>query len=400
MSDVTANLESLNPMGLLMITPTRMDQIEAAPSTPLLATDPITELKNALHPLVQHLTIERIEDHIDDAKTYVLVPDASQGTTGLAYFSAGQYLSISLAIDGATVSKPYSLCSCPSGALKGAYKITVKRSDGGFASTYILDNWKVGDPVVASGPEGQFTYEVLRDAKQVIGLAGGSGITPFLSIAKAIARGIEDFDLTLLYGSRTSEGILFKDEFAALEAECPRVKVVHILSHEEAEGYESGFITAELIKKYAPEGDYSLFICGPQAMYNFLDAEVAKLDLAQKFVRHELFGEVKNPEKNADYPADTLHREFKLVINIRNEKVETVCAASETLMVAMERAKVPVPTQCRSGECGFCHSYLIQGDVYIPRSADGRRLADSRYGYIHPCSTFPLSDVELEVPSK
>ncbi|MDR2036091.1 MAG: iron-sulfur cluster-binding domain-containing protein [Coriobacteriales bacterium] len=399
MSDM-ANLESLNPMGLLMITPTRMDKIEAAPNTPLASTDPITELKNALHPLVQYLIIERIIDHVDDARSYVLVPDVAKGTESLAYFSAGQYLSISLAIDGATVSKPYSISSAPVGALKGAYTITVKRSDGGFASCYILDNWKEGDSVVASGPEGLFTYEGIRDAKQVIGLAGGSGITPFLSLARAVVSGTEDFCLTLLYGSRTSAGILFKDEFDALEAACAKIKVVHILSDEEAEGYEQGFITAELIKKYAPAEDYSLFICGPQAMYNFLDAEIEKLDLPHKFIRHELFGEVKNPEKNADYPADALGYEYKLVVNIRDEKVETRCAASETLMVAMERAKVPVPTQCRSGECGFCHSYLISGDVYMPASADGRRLADSRYGYIHPCSTFPLSDVELEVPSK
>ena len=394
-----SNLEQLSPTGLMSIVPNRIAKIQEASGTPQKIIDPIMDLQRALHPAVQNLIIESIQDHVDDAKSYVLVPAPALGTSSLAYFSAGQYLSISLVIDGARVSKPYSISSSPKDALEGTYTITIKRADGGFASTYILDNWKVGDAVVASGPEGQFTYEPLRDAQQVIGLAGGSGVTPFLSFARAIAAGTEDFSLTLLYGSRTSEGILFKEEFDALEAACPRIKVVHILSDEEAAGYEHGFITAELIKKYAPAEDYSLFICGPQAMYNFVDEEVAKLDLPVKFIRHELFGEIKNPEKNSDYPTDFMNKEFKLVVNIRDEKIETICSAAETLMVAMERAKVPVPTQCRSGECGFCHSYLISGEVFIPKTVDGRRLADKRFGYIHPCSTFPLSDIELEVPS-
>ena len=89
-------------------------------------------------------------------------------------------------------------------------------------------------------------------------------------MAAAIVDGIEDFDMTILYGSRTADGILLKDEIEELAARSDgRIKVIHILSHEEAEGYENGFITAELIRKYAPEGDYSVFMCGPKAMYTF-----------------------------------------------------------------------------------------------------------------------------------
>lgn len=103
-------------------------------------------------------------------------------------------------------------------------------------------------------------------------MAGGSGITPFYSMACAVADGIEDFDLTILYGSRTKDTILLKEELEAVAARSnSRVKVVHVLSDEAAEGYEHGFITAELIRKYAGEEDYSLFLCGPKAMYDFAD---------------------------------------------------------------------------------------------------------------------------------
>ena len=105
----------------------------------------------------------------------------------------------------------------------------------------------------------------------VIGLLSARhGITQFYSMACAVADGIEDFDLTILYGSRTKDTILLKEELEAVAARSNgRVKVVHVLSDEAAEGYEHGFITAELIRKYAGEEEYSLFLCGPKAMYDF-----------------------------------------------------------------------------------------------------------------------------------
>ncbi len=395
----TVNLDSLDPRAFGAIVPTRMAQIEAASDAPLPGSDAISDLAAALHPGAQHLLIEAVTEYVD-ARSFRLVPDPAKGGSALAYFSAGQYVSITLDIDGALVSKPYSLSSAPADALKGSYEITVKRSENGFVSEHILDTWKVGDRVVVSGPAGAFTYEALRDAPQVVGLAGGSGITPFLSLARALADGTEEFNLTLLYGSRTRDGILFKDELDALEAACPAFKVVHVLSDEAAEGYEHGFITAELIKKYAPGEDYSLFVCGPQAMYTFVDAEIAKLKLPAGRVRHELFGEYKNPEKDAGYPQEAAGKTFTLTVSLRDQKHEIPCLASETLLIAMDRAKIPAPSLCRSGECGYCHSRLAGGEVYIPDSVDGRRLADLTFGYVHPCCTFPLSDVALEIPTK
>ena len=120
---------------------------------------------------------------------------------------------------------------------------------------------KVGDIITTSDPQGQFYYEELRDAKNVIALAGGSGITPFLSMAKAIVEETEDFNLTILFGSRTEEVILFKDELEQLAKDSKgKVKIVHVLSDEKKDGYENGFINADIIKKYAPKNeDYSIF---------------------------------------------------------------------------------------------------------------------------------------------
>ena len=247
-----------------------------------------------------------------------------------------------------------------------------------------------------SGPLGDFYYQDLRDEKTVIAIAGGSGITPFYSMAAAIADGTEDFDMTILYGSRTADGILLKDEIEAIAARSGgRVKVVHVLSEDVKEGFEHGFITAELIQKYAPEGGYSVFMCGPKAMYTFCEAECKKLGLPKRLYRMEMSGDYMNAVQNADYPKDKIGAVFSLTVDIRGEKTVVPCKADEGLLWAMERAGINAPSHCRSGECGWCHSKLVSGEVYIPSDADGRRLADRKFGWIHPCVSYPLSDVTL-----
>ena len=208
-------LWKLNPMDFTKMTPARQAKIEAAPAKALPATGSYkpNELANALHPGTQYLKVAEVIPHGEDAKSFVLVPNAEKGTKALAWFSAGQYLSLSLEIGPVKLTRPYSLSSSPREALNGQYMLTIKRVEGGLASTYILDNWTVGTEVTASEPLGVFTYEPLRDAKTVIGIAGGSGITPFRSLAKAIADGDEDAELILLYGSRTLEDAIFLEEF-------------------------------------------------------------------------------------------------------------------------------------------------------------------------------------------
>ena len=348
-----------------------------------------------LHPGAQKAVIGKVVER-DGAKTFVL--KAADGGK-LAYFRAGQYISVELDIEGARLCKPYTLSSNPKDALEdGTYEITVKATPNGYGSKFILENWKEGTEVTVSGPQGDFYYTRLRDAAHVVALAGGSGITPFLSMAGAIASGIEDFNLTILYGSRTKDGILLKEELDKAEAASGgKVKVVHVLSDEEAEGFEKGFINAEIIKKYAPEGEYSIFVCGPKAMYRFAEGEVAKLGLKRRLVRFELAGEYGDPTADAAYPADKVGKEFKVKVLVRGEEFETVCRSGQSLVDAIEKAGIRVPTDCRSGICGWCHSRLVSGEVYVPEKADGRRLADKKFGWIHPCASYPLSDIEIEV---
>ena len=390
-------LWKLNPMDFTKMTPARNEVIEKAEAKPLPPTNSYVpnQIANALHPGVQHLKVNKIVEN-ENAKTYYLEANAEKGTKSLAYFSAGQYLSIELEIGKMKLNRPYSLASSPKEALEGTYMLTIKRVDGGLASNYILDNWAVGTEVTASEPLGTFTYEPLRDAKTVIGLAGGSGITPFRSLAKAIVDGDEDAELVLLYGTNTLKEAIFQEEFKELEKLSPKFKLVNVFSAEDKDGVEKGFITAELIKKYAPE-QYSIFMCGPQAMVNFVDKEIEKLNLRKKFVRHELFGEYFNPDKEEDYPTN-VNPTFSITVRIAAKEQTIVANANDSILRSLEKNGIKSPAHCRSGECGWCHSHLISGEIYAPKSVDGRREADLIYGYIHPCCSFPLSDLVIEVP--
>lgn len=365
-------------------------------------SDQASVLARALHPKRQYLKISAITQRADDCKTFTLVPDVEKGTTELAYFAAGKYLTVFETIEGVKATRAYSISSSPKDSLEGKYELTIKLVEGGLMSRYILDNWEVGTSVEVSAPEGHFDYQPLRDAQKVLCLAGGSGITPFVSMANAIADGDEDFEMTLLYGSRNESAILFKDELEAISSKCSKVKVVHVLSDKDAdasaEGYESGFITEELIKKYAPDNEpYSVFICGPQQMYDFLDKELEKLNLERKYIRHEMFGEFHNPSTQADYPSD-VPETVKVTVTIQDTTTTVTGSSNDSVMQILEKNGISAPARCRSGECGFCHSHLLSGKVYVPKHLEYRRLADYKFGCIHPCCSFPLTDLEINVP--
>ncbi len=395
-----AILNTLDPRKFMTLVPSREAEIAKAEAKPLPKVYPINALAAALHPVCQHLVVNKVTELAPDCKCFELTPDVEKGTESLAYFPAGKYLSFTLPVDGDTLTRPYSIASSPKEALGGVYKVIIKLVPGGKASRYILDNWAVGTKVDASAPEGNFDYNRLRDAKHVIGVAGGSGITPFLSFAKAIAAGDEDFDLTILYGSRTHDNILCREELESLAANCKKVHVVHVLSDEEVDGYEHGFITAELIKKYAPKDEpYSVFLSGPQNMYRFVDKELEKLGLAKKYIRHELFGEIHDATTIPGYPgcaSDTVN----ITVKIRDEFRTVSGSSKDTILQILEQNGVAAPSHCRSGECGYCHSRLLSGDVFVPDNMDYRRIADLQFGYIHPCCTFALGDISIEVPFK
>jgi ferredoxin-NADP reductase len=383
------------------LVPWRRKRFAQAPAEPL-GLDPMNKLAQQLHPDRQQLVIAAKRDETSTTRTFKLIPDPDSDTSELAYFRAGQYLSLKVEVNGDRITRPYSISSAPFEALgaDGFYEITVRKEKDGFLTPYMWDNWTVGSKITSSGPCGQFYHEPMRDTKKIVGLAGGSGITPFCSMAREIVYGDMDAELLLLYGSSDEDDIVYYEQFKELEEKAPdRIRVVHVLSCEEVslEGCEQGFITADTIRKHADVENSSFFVCGPQAMYEFVGKELATFDLPPKRIRREVYGEVKDVTQSPGFPRKVAGQTFRLKVHIGGFTTEVPASAAETVLVAMERANLAPPSECRSGECGFCRAQLVSGDVYTNPDSDGRRAADKQFGYVHPCSSYPITDLEVAV---
>ncbi len=389
MTDKRKYLEDIPVDRFYEIVPKRNKVIEAADASLPRYEYNANVLDHVFHPNVQHVVVSDVKQ-MKDARLYTLKPDQEKGTKRLAPFRAGQYVSVSLKIEDSLLTRPYSLCSAPSEAANG-YQIIVKTMKDGYASGYINRHWQVGTKVDLSAPCGFFYYERLRDSKNVLGLAGGSGIAPFMAMARAIAEGTEDFNLTLLFGSRTEADILFKEELADLASRCDKLKVVHVLSDERKDGYEHGFITAGLIEKYAAE-DTSVFVCGSQGMYDFIENEAKKLGIKRRRLRFDAYGDYRLTKRDVEV-AETKEKTYTVTVTL-NDGIEHKITAkgNESLLVAFERAGLAAPSHCRSGECGWCRCRLAAGTVYMPEKTERRRAYDKETGYIHACCAFPTSD--------
>lgn len=375
----------------------RNKHIEAAPANDIVGEYTINKKASAHHPDKLELIVDNKIVHAA-ADTVEFVFRSADGSP-LPFFRAGQYLSVKMQIGSSSVTRPYSICSSPKLAKEGKVSIAIRRNPEGFASDRFIDQTNIGDRVITSAPEGQFYYDEFRDCSNIIAVAGGSGITPFLSMAGAVRDGIEKFNLTILYGSRTYDSILFRDELDKICAQTGKVKVVHVLSDEQREGCEHGFISADIIKKYLKD-DTSIFICGPEAMYRFLEKETVKLNLPKRLIRSEMMGITRKVWEAPGYPAACKDKTFKLTVRRCGEETVIDALANETVLAALERAGIKAPSKCRSGECGWCRSKLVSGEVFIPAANDGRRRADVVTNHIHPCATFPVSDLVIDVPGE
>lgn len=356
----------------------------------------INDNAKLMHPDFQELVVEKEEDYFDgEAKSYIL---ASEYGKKLAYFRAGQALSLKLQIGSSFVTRSFSISSSPKEVYEGFYRITVKRKENGFVSNYILDTFRNRTRVVSSAPYGNFYYEKFRDNKNVVAIAGGSGITPFVSMANAIKDGIEDFNLTILYGNN-DENILFKEELDSITRKCDKVKVIYVIANKKIEGCEYGYITSELISKYAV-APYTVFVSGTAAMHEFISKELSMLHINNKDIRYETLACDSNYTNNYNYPRDVIGEIFKIKV-IQGPYTQIIDAkGNETLLVAFERAGIKAPSKCRGGECGWCRSKLVVGNVSNIKRDDQRRYSDIEYNYIHPCCCYPTSDCTIEIPSE
>lgn len=365
------------------LVPNRREALAGGSNTPLPKSYRTNELAKALHPGTMEVELTAVRPLTAGMRELTFRRlDAS----AFPFFRAGQYVSLQSKVGESLVSRPYSIASSPREALEN--KLVLGVEEAGFFSGYLDKEAKPGDRFTMTEPSGEFHYEALRDKKHIVCIAGGAGITPFLSMAKSMVEGDEDYEMTLFYGARDEARIAFKPELDALAEK--GLKVVYVLSDEERAGYEHGFVSAALLEKYVDVRNVTFFLCGPKAMYDFVLKELAPYNLPVKAVR-----------KDATFCGDRAvaePRTFQLTVHVRDQVYTVPAKENETLLTAMERAAINAPNKCRAGGCGYCHSKWLGGEYVIADGRDGRREADRKFGFIHPCVTYPAGDMEIDVP--
>ena len=334
---------------------------------------------------IYHTIVSEIIEEAPNVKSFILIADKESDTPNLPSFKAGQYITIHVKIDSSPVTRAYSLSSSPKEANKDMYRITIKRVENGLVSNYMLDQIKVGDKLDVSKPAGNFGYDPIRDEENVIAIAGGSGITPFMSLAKSILDGDVDCKLTVFYSVRTDEDIIFKKEIEDINKKNGKVKFVITLTREEKDGYLHGHISKEILEPYMKEFN-TVLMCGPKELYRSMNEILNEFNIPRKSVYYENFFVEYEPNEEAVY---------KLKVIMKDKVEEITCRNDETLLVAMEKAGIKAPSLCRVGECGYCRSILLEGKVKMIGAS--LKKAEAENDYIHPCVSFPDSDIVLRL---
>ena len=341
-----------------------------------------------LHPRELKLRVVDVIQETPSTKTLRLAPLDDR----LPPFLAGQYIPLFVEIDGIRTSRPYSISSQPKQT--GFYDITVRRVPDGLVSNFLMDRVKADDIIESAGPQGNFFFNPLYHDRHMVCIAGGSGITPFMSMIREIVECGLDRHITLIYGNRELDDVIFHNELESLSKRFDNITYIPVIE-KPAQSYQGacGFINAALIKEVlASMQDKTFFLCGPQGMYDFCLPELESLGIPKRKIRKEMYGPPGNICNYPGWPSG-IKAEDPFEVTVLDAK--TISAKAGTpLLVSLEKAGVVPPSICRSGECSLCRVKVLSGKVFQPAGTPVRK-SDTQYGYVHSCVSYPLEDLEI-----
>ncbi len=341
-----------------------------------------------LHPQRLSLRVSRIFEETPSTKTFRMV----SAEDVLPPFQAGQYVALHVQADGIRTNRPLSIASPPSQT--AYYDLTVKRVPGGLVSNHLLDNVREGDALTASGPDGCFVYNPLIHGRRLVFIAGGSGITPFMSMIREVCdRGL-DRHITLIYGNRSEDDIIYHEALCTLAARHPNLVYVPVIEQPQSDyAGERGFMNGDLIERVAGAlPGAMLYLCGPQAMYDFCLGELEARGVPRRRIRREMFGPPARVSQSPGWPA-AVGEDDRFKVTIIDGP--TIAARAGTpLLNTFEQAGLAPPSQCRSGECSLCRVRVLKGRVFQPAGVPLRQ-SDRIQGYVHACVSYPVEDLEI-----
>ncbi|MFG6581614.1 2Fe-2S iron-sulfur cluster-binding protein [Sulfitobacter sp. 1A12779] len=339
------------------------------------------------------LTVTDIHHTIRDAVVLTLKPEDPDAFA----FTQGQYLTFKQDFDGTELRRNYSICA---GLDDGALKVGIKRVDGGAFSTYANTELKVGDVLHAMPPQGKFFTPIEPEvAKNYLGFAGGSGITPVLSILKTVLKREPKSTFTLVYANRAVNTIMFREELEDLKNRfMGRLTVIHILeSGQDMELFE-GRVDQDkcnaLFKHWIQIDTIdTAFICGPEPMMLAIAEALKTNGLTDEQIKFELFSESQQgrlaKQEMAKRSEGQKGTEITVIIDGARRSF-TMQKGQSVLEAALENGQ-EAPFSCKAGVCSTCMGKVLEGEVEM---ISNHALEDYEVerGYVLTCQSYPLSD--------
>ncbi|MFK4443768.1 ferredoxin-NADP reductase [Caballeronia udeis] len=305
-------------------------------------------------------------------------------------FKAGQYVTVEFTIQGATHCRCYTVSSEPQGC-GGVFTITVKHSVGGVVSTWLHRELAVGAKLGVSRATGDF--HLSNDVVEpLLFIAGGVGITPLISMARAMRAAGLGRDTQFLQFARTPADLLFRDELLAMSKAHPEITPHFLVSRDADTNSINGRLNASTLDSMVPGWHLrSTYCCGPDSFMS--DMRELFLGRGGQPGRYHQESFVLPAEVKA-VPLITAER---FTVSLALSKLDSVCLKGETLIDAVHAAPggIKIPNACRSGVCGTCKLRKLSGEVDMQHNG-GITEEEVDEGFVLACCSTPLSDVVLE----
>ena len=331
---------------------------------------------------------EVIKETVDTISVSFNIPEGLKSSFS---YKPGQYLTFEETINGEKLKRSYSLCSNPfSDELP---KVAIKRVADGRFSNYANNNFKAGDLVKVNTPIGNFFADIASyNAKQYVLFAGGSGITPVLSILKSVLTQEVNSKVTLIYANALGTNIIFNDELTSLATTYSDrfTRIDHIDA-------DKGLITADLVKSYlgaSQQAEY--YMCGPQGFMEIVEFTLNGLGVANDKINKEYFKAKEKVEEADDEEVseEIIDREVTIVLD--DEENTFMVPADENILEAAIDNDLDPPYSCQAGVCTACRAMCVSGKVKMDEM-EGLSDEEIEEGYVLACQAHPLTDnVKLE----
>lgn len=379
--------------------PTAVTNVSAAP----VRSDPAAALAATLVGSTKwsgQLRVGRIFPETPDVKTFRLMNPLG-GVLPFSYLP-GQFLTVTVPTDGKPVKRSYTIASSPT--QHDYAEITVKHEEGGVVSRFLHARVKEGDLLECSGPAGAFIFTG-RECTCILLIGGGVGITPLMSVLRYLTDRSWAGDMYLLYGCRTPQDIIFRDELDYLQRRHPNLRVVVTVSRPEGTDWKGpkGRITKALLSESVPDllSRY-VHICGPVPMMEAAKQMLAELGVPRERIKTEAFGPALGKPEPMRAQAETLSiaeaaavRVTLPTVTFSQSDTSAPLPPDKAILDVADQIGVEIDNSCRVGTCGICRVKLLSGNVTMAVE-DGLEPGDKEKGIILACQAKSDGNVTVE----